>query len=124
MASITLKGNPINTCGELPAVGSDAADFCLTATDLADVSLKDYEGKTIIMNIFPSLDTGVCAASVKKFNDEIHLKIPFAFAYLWTCLLLMAGFVALKESRMLSTYQNFANTNLAKIMVCESPTAR
>lgn len=72
MASITLKGNPINTVGELPAVGSDAADFCLTTTDLADVSLKDYEGKTIIMNIFPSLDTGVCAASVKRFNDEIQ----------------------------------------------------
>jgi thiol peroxidase len=69
MASITLKGNPINTCGTLPAVGSAAPDFKLTTTGLADVSLKDYAGKKIILNIFPSLDTAVCASSVRKFNE-------------------------------------------------------
>lgn len=74
MASITLKGNSINTCGELPSTGSAAPDFCLTNTDLADVSLKDYEGKNVVLNIFPSLDTPVCASSVKKFNEEVTKK--------------------------------------------------
>ncbi len=70
MAEITLKGNSINTCGDLPAIGSDAPDFCLTKTDLSDASLKDYAGKTVILNIFPSLDTAVCANSVRKFNEK------------------------------------------------------
>jgi thiol peroxidase len=70
MAKITFKGNPINTVGTLPAVGSKAPDFKLTKTDLADVSLKDYAGKKVVLNIFPSIDTGVCATSVRKFNTE------------------------------------------------------
>jgi thiol peroxidase len=70
MASIKFKGNPINTVGTLPAVGSQAPDFKLTKTDLADVSLKDFAGKKVVLNIFPSIDTGVCATSVKKFNQE------------------------------------------------------
>ena len=70
MAKITFKGNPINTVGTLPAVGSKAPDFKLTKTDLADVSLKDFAGKKVILNIFPSIDTGVCATSVRKFNQE------------------------------------------------------
>ncbi|MBD3325908.1 thiol peroxidase [candidate division KSB3 bacterium] len=71
MAEITLKGNPIHTCGELPAVGSQAPDFTLTKTDLSDLSLKDLAGKRVILNIFPSVDTSVCALSVKTFNDEV-----------------------------------------------------
>jgi len=70
MAKISFKGNPINTVGTLPAVGSKAPDFKLTKTDLADVSLKDYAGKKVVLNIFPSIDTGVCATSVRKFNQE------------------------------------------------------
>lgn len=70
MAKITFKGNPISTVGTLPAVGSKAPDFKLTKTDLADVSLKDFAGKKIVLNIFPSIDTGVCATSVRKFNQE------------------------------------------------------
>ena len=70
MASITLKGNPINTIGELPAVGSAAPDFNLVKTDLSEVKLSDYKGSKVILNIFPSLDTGVCANSVRKFNEE------------------------------------------------------
>lgn len=70
MAKITLNGNPINTIGNLPAVGSIAPDFLLTKTDLSDVSLSAYAGKKIIFNIFPSLDTAVCATSVRKFNAE------------------------------------------------------
>jgi len=71
MAQITLKGNAINTSGNLPAVGSNAPDFSLTKTDLSDISLKDFAGKKLILNIFPSLDTAVCAASVRKFNAEV-----------------------------------------------------
>ena len=90
MASITLKGNACSTTGELPAVGSAAPDFCLTNNDLADVSLKDYAGKTLVLNIFPSVDTPVCATSVRKFNEEaakadntvvlcVSRDLPFAF---------------------------------------------
>ncbi|HUR39350.1 MAG TPA: thiol peroxidase [Planctomycetota bacterium] len=70
MAKITFKGTPISTVGTLPAVGAKAPDFKLTKTDLADVSLKDFAGKKIVLNIFPSIDTGVCATSVRKFNQE------------------------------------------------------
>ena len=70
MAKITLKGNPINTAGTLPAVGAKAPDFKLTKNDLSDVSLKDFQGKKVVLNIFPSIDTGVCATSVRKFNQE------------------------------------------------------
>jgi thioredoxin-dependent peroxiredoxin len=70
MARITLKGNAINTIGNLPAVGSKAPDFKVTKSDLSDVSLKDFAGKNVILNIFPSIDTGVCAASVRKFNEK------------------------------------------------------
>jgi thiol peroxidase len=70
MAQIKFKGNPINTVGTLPAVGKPAPEFKLTKTDLSDVGLKDFKGKKVILNIFPSIDTGVCATSVRKFNQE------------------------------------------------------
>lgn len=69
MATVTLGGNPISTSGELPAVGSKAPEFTLTGADLADVSLSKYAGKKVILNIFPSIDTAVCATSVRKFNE-------------------------------------------------------
>ena len=70
MAEVTLRGNPIHTNGELPAVGVRAPDFKLTNGDLKDVSLADYKGKKKILNIVPSLDTSVCATSTRKFNKE------------------------------------------------------
>ena len=69
MATITLHNTPIETVGELPAVGSNAPAFTLTKTDLSEVSLQDFVGKTVILNIYPSVDTGVCAASTRKFNE-------------------------------------------------------
>lgn len=72
MTKIFLKGNEINTVGSLPAVSQVAPKFSLTNTDLAEVSLDDYKGKRIILNIFPSLDTSVCATSVRKFNSEVE----------------------------------------------------
>ena len=70
MATVTLKGNPIHTSGELPAVGASAPDFRLTGADLKDVSLADYKGKRKILNIVPSLDTPTCATSTRKFNEQ------------------------------------------------------
>ncbi|MBI5675598.1 MAG: thiol peroxidase [Nitrospirae bacterium] len=72
MAKILLKGQPIETIGELPAVNSIAPAFTLTKTDLSDVSLADFKGKRIILNIFPSIDTNVCAASARRFNEELN----------------------------------------------------
>ncbi|RXG15742.1 thiol peroxidase (atypical 2-Cys peroxiredoxin) [Leeuwenhoekiella aestuarii] len=91
MATITLGGNPTHTNGVLPKVGTPAPDFKLAATDLTQVSLEDYKGKRVVMNIFPSVDTGVCAASVRHFNKEasalkdtavlcISRDLPFAQA--------------------------------------------
>lgn len=68
MATIKLEGNAIHTAGELPAVGSDAPAFNLTAGDLSTASLAGYAGKKVILNIFPSIDTGVCAESTRRFN--------------------------------------------------------
>jgi thiol peroxidase len=75
MATITLKGNTIHTSGELPKKGDKAPDFRLTRGDLSDVSLADFAGKRKILNIVPSLDTGVCAASARRFNVEAA-KLP------------------------------------------------
>lgn len=71
MASITFKGTPVHTEGDLPKEGTKAPDFKLTRTDLSDVSLKDFSGRKKILNIVPSLDTGTCAASAKRFEKEV-----------------------------------------------------
>lgn len=70
MANITFKGNPVATTGDLPSVGSQAPDFTLTKDDLKAVSKLDLTGKNVVLNIFPSIDTGVCATSVRKFNEQ------------------------------------------------------
>lgn len=70
MAEITLGGNPIHTNGELPAVGGPAPDFTLTKADFSAVSAADLAGQQVILNIFPSIDTGVCATSVRTFNER------------------------------------------------------
>ncbi|MCB1172195.1 MAG: thiol peroxidase [Leptospiraceae bacterium] len=69
MANITLKGNPVETSGSLPGVGSAASEFTLVDQGLAEVKLASYAGKRKILNIVPSLDTGVCAASARRFNE-------------------------------------------------------
>lgn len=70
MATITLGGNPIHTNGELPKIGSKAITFTLVKTDLGNASLADFTGSRIVLNIFPSIDTGTCATSVRKFNEK------------------------------------------------------
>ncbi len=91
MAEITLRGNTIHTVGELPAVGSPAPAFTLTGGTLGDVTPGDFEGKQLVLNIFPSIDTGVCQASVRAFNERacgrddvavlnVSADLPFAQA--------------------------------------------
>ena len=91
MATVTLKGNAIHTLGSLPDIGSTAPEFQLTKNDLSATSLSDYNGKKLVLNIFPSIDTGTCAKSVREFNKEaadldntvilcISKDLPFAQA--------------------------------------------
>ncbi|AYD89075.1 thiol peroxidase [Actinomyces sp. 2119] len=68
MASITLQGDPVSTVGDLPAVGTQAPDFELVGADLGPVSSQSLAGRRVVLNIFPSVDTGVCATSVRQFN--------------------------------------------------------
>jgi thioredoxin-dependent peroxiredoxin len=91
MSEITLRGNTIHTVGELPAVGTPAPAFTVTGGNLADVSLGDFAGKSLVLNIFPSVDTGTCAKSVRAFNEKaggrddvtvlnVSADLPFAQA--------------------------------------------
>ncbi len=91
MASITLQGKPVNTSGQLPGHGSTSKDFKLVRNNLSEVTLESFAGKKKVLNIFPSVDTGTCAASVRKFNQEaaklqdtvvlnISADLPFAQA--------------------------------------------
>jgi thiol peroxidase len=70
MAQVTLGGNPVNTSGELPSVGSAAPSFTLAGGDLGDVTSESFAGKNVVLNIFPSIDTPTCAASVRTFNER------------------------------------------------------
>jgi thiol peroxidase len=70
MAQVTLGGNPVNTSGDLPAPGSTAPSFTLTGADLSDISTADLSGKSVVLNIFPSIDTPTCATSVRTFNER------------------------------------------------------
>lgn len=70
MAKITLKGNPFETLGDLPKIGSKAPNFTVVKPDLSEATLEDYAGRILVLNIFPSIDTPTCALSVRKFNQE------------------------------------------------------
>lgn len=91
MADITFKDSPVHSVGELPTVGEKAPDFELVGSDLSPVTLSDFAGKKVVLNIFPSLDTGVCALSVRTFNEKaaslegtvvlnVSMDLPFAQA--------------------------------------------
>ena len=127
MAKITLKGTAINTNGELPKTGSAAPDFKLTTGDLADVSLAAYKGKKKLLNIVPSLDTGVCATSTKKFNDHaskhpntvmliVSADLPFA----------MSRFCAAENTRNVVTLSMMRDRHFAKdygVLMTDGPLA-
>lgn len=91
MTTITLKGNAVETIGSLPAVGQTAPDFTLVTSALADITLSDYKGKRVVLNIFPSVDTPTCAMSVRTFNQQaasldkttvicVSADLPFALS--------------------------------------------
>ncbi|MCO5323009.1 MAG: thiol peroxidase [Nocardioidaceae bacterium] len=91
MATTNFKGNPVNTVGDLPGVGASAPDFTVVSDGLSDLTSADLAGKRVVLNIFPSIDTGVCAASVRKFNElaagldntvvlNVSQDLPFAQA--------------------------------------------
>jgi thiol peroxidase len=91
MASVTLQGNTFNTFGDLPKIGTKAPNFILVETDLSETTLADYQGSKLILNIFPSVDTGVCATSIRTFNQKaselgntkvvcVSADLPFAAA--------------------------------------------
>ena len=112
MASITLGGNPATTLGELPSIGNKAPSFTLTKSDLADISLADYLGSKVVLNIFPSVDTGTCAKSIRQFNKEaaglentkvlcISKDLPFAQAR-------FCGAEGIENVEMLSDYKTGA----------------
>jgi len=110
MATVTLKGNTIQTSGNLPEIGSKAPEFLLTANDLSSKRLSDFLGSKIVLNIFPSIDTGTCAASVRAYNKEasemkntkvlcISRDLPFAQAR-------FCGAEGLNNVIMLSDYKD------------------
>jgi len=127
MADITLKGNPIHTKGSLPEVGSKAPDFKLTNGELSEKSLNDYKGKKVVLNIFPSVDTGTCAASVRKFNQEaagldntavlcISRDLPFA----------QSRFCAAEGLKNVETLSEFRDTNFSdayQVRITDGPLA-
>lgn len=89
MATTAFKGQPVTTVGELPQVGTAAPAFTLVGSDLGDIALQDLAGRRVVLNIFPSVDTGVCAASVRRFNElaaglenttvvGVSMDLPFA----------------------------------------------
>ncbi len=96
MATITLQGNQIDTIGELPEIGSKAPNFSLVMGDLSEITLASYIGKKVILNIFPSLDTPVCAVSVRRFNAEVSKQDN-------TVVLCISGDLPFAHSRFCST---------------------
>lgn len=125
MAQITLKGNTVNTVGQLPKVGSKAPDFQLTATDLSTKTLADFKGEQLVLNIFPSIDTGTCAQSVRTFNQKasslentkvlcISKDLPFA----------MARFCGAEGLENVINLSDFKNGNFGKaygLTIADSP---
>jgi thiol peroxidase len=127
MATIALEGNEIHTVGDLPATGADAPAFTLTNSELTDVSLADYSGKKIILNIFPSIDTGVCAKSTRRFNAVVNglentvalcisADLPFAASR-------FCGAESLNEVDTLSTFRNPAFGDDYGVRISDGPIA-
>ena len=127
MAQITFKGNPFNTAGSLPKVGDAAPDFKVTKADLSDASIKDFKGKKVVLNIFPSIDTPVCAASVRRFNKEaadlkntvvlcVSKDLPFAQKR-------FCAAEGLENVLTASEYKNSSFSDAYKVKIVDGPLA-
>lgn len=115
MSQVALKGNAVHTSGELPPVGSKAPDFSLVKSDLSKASLQDFKGQKVVLNIFPSIDIGTCATSVREFNEQasnlentvvlcISKDLPFAHS----------RFCAAEGIENVITLSSFRNHSFAK----------
>lgn len=126
MATITLQGNEIHTNGELPGVGSSAPDFKLVTGELGDVTLADYSSKKVL-NIVPSLDTGVCAASAKVFNDAAKENADVAFLTVSADLPFAQGrFCSTESLENIQTLSMMRSKNFAKdygVLITDGPLA-
>jgi len=127
MAILTLHGNPINSIGNLPSVGNSAPDFNLTKGDLSNATLSDYKGKKVVLNIFPSIDTGTCAKSVHQFNKDasnldntavlcISKDLPFAQAR-------FCGAEGIENVEMLSDFRDGNFGKSYKVAFADGPLA-
>ncbi len=125
MANITLKGNEIHTMGDLPNIGSYAPDFTLTTLDLSEKSLSDFQGKTVVLNIFPSVDTATCALSVHRFNKMVSeleetyvlcISKDLPFAQKRFC-----GAEGIEEAVMLSEYKDFNFSETYQLGIVDGP---
>ena len=127
MATTHFKGTPVQTCGNLPEVGAAAPEFTLTKGDLSDTGLKDFQGTAVVLNIFPSVDTPVCAASVRKFNETaagqsgVHVfcisrDLPFAQAR-------FCGAEGIENVVMLSEMRDGAFGEAYGLRIADSPLA-
>ena len=125
MATVTLKGNPFPTIGSLPAIGEAAPAFTLTKNDFSTVTLSDYAGKKLVLNIFPSVDTGTCAKSVRYFNEKaaglddtvvlcISKDLPFAQNR-------FCGAEGIENVDMLSDFKDGAFGKSYKVTFLEGP---
>lgn len=110
MAKITLRGNPVDTAGNLPANGAAAPAFTLVKTDLSEVTLADFAGSKLVLNIFPSIDTPTCATSVRKFNQQAsdmpNTKVLCVAADLPFALARFCGAEGIKNVATASTFRN------------------
>lgn len=127
MAKITFKGNPVSTCGKIPEPGVDAPDCRLVKTDLTDLTFSDLRGQKVVLNIFPSIDTPVCAASVRQFNEAvtsldnttvlcISVDLPFAHAR-------FCGAEGLNDVVTLSAFRNAAFGDKYGVTITDGPLA-
>ena len=115
MAQVNFKGNPVNLSGNLPEVGSQAPDFLLVKSDLSEAKLSDFRGKNVVLNIFPSIDTGVCAASVRRFNKDATSKDNTVVLGISADLPFAAGrFCAAEGIDNVITLSTFRNPDFAK----------
>ncbi len=125
MAKTTLKGNAVNTSGELPSSGSSAPHFTLVSNSLAPLSLENYAGKRVILNIFPSVDTGTCATSVRTFNKKsselentvvicISKDLPFAQKR-------FCGAEGIENVEMASEFRNSKFSNDYGVLLTDGP---
>ncbi|AHG76508.1 thiol peroxidase [Mannheimia varigena USDA-ARS-USMARC-1296] len=127
MSKVTLAGNPIEVAGTFPQQGDVVADFTLVNSELEDVSLSDFDGKRKVLNIFPSIDTGVCAKSVRVFNEKttsldntvvlcISADLPFAQAR-------FCGAEGIENAKVLSTFRNRELHNKLGVDITSGPLA-